>query len=29
MDVEGIGEKRYDALKDLITVEVAHENTGG
>jgi len=28
MDVEGIGEKRYEALKDLITVEVAYENTG-
>ena len=28
MDVEGIGEKRFDALKDLITVEVDHENIG-
>ncbi len=28
MDVEGIGEKRFETLKDLITVEVAHENSG-
>ena len=28
MDVEGIGEVRYAELEQLITVEVAHENTG-
>ena len=29
MDVEGIGEKRYAELEQLITVEVTHENSGG
>ena len=29
MDVEGIGEKRYADLEQLITVEVTHENSGG
>ena len=28
MDVEGIGEKRYTDLEQLITVEVGHENSG-
>ena len=28
MDVEGIGEKRYADLEQLITVEVGHENSG-
>jgi competence protein ComEA len=28
VDVEGIGEKRYADLEQLITVEVGHENSG-
>ena len=28
LNVEGIGEKRLDAIRDLITVEAAYENTG-
>lgn len=28
LNVEGIGEKRLDAVRDLITVEAAYEDTG-
>lgn len=28
MDVEGIGEKRFEELRNLITVEVTYENSG-